>query len=161
MDKYGAGYTSAPSVTLKGGGGTNAQAGTAVLGPAAPVAILNLDGNWDIAVEGLFTGDKAQPRFQIVAAYGYAFEGHCYRFDRPRILAFAGPNGTPNAVGCGYDGLGYTLWRVKFSQRIIELTATVDEVAKTVLEANLPGRRPPNTYSANMMLAHRGGRLTS
>ena len=29
-----------------------------------------------------------------------------------------------------------------------------------VLEANLPGKRSPKSYSATMQLAHRSGRLT-
>jgi hypothetical protein len=166
MKRSGAGYTAATKAELEGGDGKDAKLGTPVLGPALPVAVLNLDGSWDLAIEGLFTRRRERPDpqfFHIVAAYGYAFEGHCYRFDRPRILAFAGPNGDA-ARGCGYDipaNLGYNMWRIKSNRRIIELTATVDDVAKTVLEANMPGRRPPNTYSAHMQLAHRGGRLTS
>src|SRR5215204_2575904 len=42
----------------------------------------------------------------IVAAYGYAFEGQCYRLDKPRVLAFRRVFETA-AAGCGYDGLNY------------------------------------------------------
>jgi hypothetical protein len=153
----GFGYLTPPKATVEGGGGTGAVLATTL----ATTAILNLDGNWDVRIEGVPA--SGTPNFNIVAAYGYAYEGHCYRFDRPRILGFGGRTGEP-AVGCGYDiptALGYAMWRTKSNRRIIEFTAAVDNVDKIILEANLPGRRPPNTYSANMMLAHRGGRLTS
>jgi hypothetical protein len=107
--------------------------------------------------------DPSGTDFQIVAAYGYAFQGHCYRFDRPRILMFAS-NGVPpmeDAVGCGFDvSAQYQMWRVAPDSDVMELTAQIDTFRTLVLEANLPGRRPPNTYSSEMMLAHRGGRLT-
>jgi hypothetical protein len=165
MDSFGVGYGTPPAVKLEGGGATtNASLGTPVLGQTL-LAVLNLEeGKWDIAIEGVFAGDKSQPPpFQIAAAYGYAYEGHCYRFDRPRVLAFQGRDGV-NAKGCGYDipaNLGYKMWRIKSNKRIIELTVAVDNAEKIILEANLPGRRPPNTYSAHMQLAHRGGRLTN
>jgi hypothetical protein len=103
--------------------------------------------------------------FQIVAAYGYAYEGHCYRFDRPRILMFSsreiGPNPGADAAGCGFDvSKEYKMWRVPSDKEVMELTAQIDTFRTLVLEANLPGRRPPNTYASEMMLAHRGGRLT-
>jgi hypothetical protein len=101
----------------------------------------------------------------IVAAYGYAFEGHCYRFDRPRILVFKQEAGPIAAHGCGFDVQGtapdeYRMWRVSAGNEVMELAAQNDTFRKIVLEANLPGRRPPNTYASEMMLAHRGGRLT-
>jgi hypothetical protein len=96
----------------------------------------------------------------IVAAYGYAFEGQCYRLDRPRVLAFEFVPASA-AVGCGYDGLDYHMWRVRPARRVIELNFNVGEFEKIILDANLPGKRPPNTYASNMRLVHRGGRLTS
>lgn len=111
-------------------------------------------------------GPKSNPAgtdFQIVAAYGYAYEGHCYRFDRPRVLMFAS-NGLPpmaSAAGCGFNiSPQYQMWRVPAEREVMELTAQIDTFRKVVLEANLPGRRPPNTYASDMMMAHRGGRLT-
>ena len=41
------------------------------------------------------------PRCSIVLAYGYAFEGHCYRFDKARIFVTDAPEEDP--IGCGFD----------------------------------------------------------
>jgi hypothetical protein len=98
----------------------------------------------------------------FVAAYGYAFEGHCYRFDKPKIFIVPYSGQAPLAVGCGFkEELGYRMWRLRALDQALELTATYDTLQKLALEASLPGRRAPNTYEANMQLAHRGGRLTS
>jgi hypothetical protein len=102
--------------------------------------------------------DEAQ--CSIVAAYGYAFEGQCYRLDKPRVLAFNFVK-EGAAAGCGYDPLTYKMWRVRPANNVIELNVTVGMFEKVFLEANLPGKRAPNTYASNMRLAHRGGRLTS
>jgi len=122
---------------------------------------LQFKAGWQVTL-----GPKSVPAgtdFQIVAAYGYAYEGHCYRFDRPRILMFAS-TGVPAmapAAGCGFNiSAQYQMWRVPADKEVMELTAQIDTFRAVVLEANLPGRRPPNTYASDMMLAHRGGRLT-
>ena len=39
-------------------------------------------------------------------------------------------------------------------------TVQVSTVQSLVLDANLPGKRAPNTYDNDMQMAHRGGRLT-
>jgi hypothetical protein len=105
----------------------------------------------------------------IAAIYGYAYEGHCYRLDRPKIVVFGAPGGieSQNAIGCGFDagdrgqvGSRYRMWRLRASQELIQLEMTVGTLQTVVLDANLPGRRSPTTYAANMQLAHRGGRLT-
>jgi len=132
-------------------------------------AKLNLsEGKWDVQISGSWSGTGTAPPFQIVAAYGYAFQGHCYRFDKPRILGFQGSDGQTGGLGCGFDYMGtpipagwYRMWRLRSKERLIELSATVDDVQAVVLDASLPGKRAPNTYRGDMQLAHRGGRLTS
>lgn len=137
------------------------------LNGAAPVAgvsnnianaTINVDGPWNLRLSVL---DPVNPlNYAIVAAYGYAFEGQCYRLDKIKILAFFAPNAT-QAVGCGYDNLtDFFMWRVTSRAQVIELSSTVGEFEKVVLEANLPGRKAPNTYGSHMRLAHRSGRLT-
>ncbi len=44
---------------------------------------------------------------------------------------------------------------------MLELTASIGSAETLLLEANLPGKRSPNTYGSKMQLAHRGGRLTT
>jgi hypothetical protein len=105
------------------------------------------------------------PRLQIAVIYGYAYEGQCYRLDKPKLLVFLSVNGTP-ASGCGFDTItGYSMWRVSATQdTVLELVSNADYFAKIILEGNLPGKRAPNTYAANAKpmtsLSHRGGRLT-
>jgi len=102
----------------------------------------------------------------IAAAYGYAFEGHCYRFDRFKVLVFEYTGVGLVPVGCGFDPPAnpppvyrrYSMWNIRGDTRILELTMNVGDARSIVLEANLPGKRAPNTYSA-LALAHRGGKL--
>jgi hypothetical protein len=124
-------------------------------------------------LEGFFkllrqTLERAKPvRRQFAAIYGYAYEGSCYRLDKPKILVFK-PQGkkkkTVPAVGCGFDGkdLNYSMWRVRASDTLVEMTINADTFQALILEQNLPGKRAPNTYAATMIsggMAHRGGRL--
>jgi hypothetical protein len=114
----------------------------------------------------------------IAAIYGYAYEGHCYRFDKPRVFLFEHEkirdnDGTllddENAQGCGFGGFepstgrdvpSYKMWRIRAQTNLLELNTAKDDASALILENNLPGRRAPNTYEGNMRLAHRGGRLT-
>jgi hypothetical protein len=52
------------------------------------------------------------------------------------------------------------MWRVKSQSALVELSAMIDTPQKLILDAQLPGKRAPNTYNNDMQLAHRGGRLT-
>jgi len=150
--------------------------GTSLSTPAAPraadEAYLKFDDKWRLVLKGKNGQDPMGETFIIIVAYGYAYEGHCYRFDKPKLLAF--PIGVDaakgeDAYGCGFeiprdfprDKVWYRLWRLKSAKRIMELTASVDDIQKLILEANLPGRRAPGTYRSEMQLAHRGGRLTT
>ncbi len=139
------------------------------------MARLNVEGDIDLIVGGSQKLPGVDPTFllptdfQIVAAYGYAVEGHCYRFDKPRVLGFKAGNGDDKNIGCGFDlipgtgnpGNWYKAWRLNANKRIIEMSTSVAELKSLVLDASLPGKRAPNTYRSDMQLAHRGGRLTS
>jgi hypothetical protein len=105
---------------------------------------------------------KTSKRF--AAVYGYAYEGACYRLDKPKILAFESNGNPAPAVGCGFEDeeLNYTMWRVRASDMLVEMTVNSDTFQKLILEQNLPGKRAPNTYAATMIqggVVHRGGRL--
>ena len=95
-----------------------------------------------------------------IAAYGYAYEGHCYRFDKTRILIFGGGTGAETNGGCGF-GPSYKMWRLKPNARVIDLSVSAGTVQEVVLDASLPGRRAPATYRGEMQLVHRAGRLTT
>ncbi|WP_085028366.1 hypothetical protein [Ensifer aridi] len=96
----------------------------------------------------------------IAVIYGYAYEGYCYRFDKPKLFVFS-PNITEApAKGCGYDNSGYVMWQITKKTQMLELSTSADLAEELVLNANLPGNRSPNTYGNSMALAHRSGRLT-
>ena len=103
----------------------------------------------------------------IAAVYGFAFEGHCFRPDKARIYAFHYDGLDLPAVGCGFDeestapSNGYRMWRLKMRAPLMELSAMVASAETLLLEANLPGKRAPNTYESRMQLSHRSGRLTN
>jgi hypothetical protein len=95
-----------------------------------------------------------------IAAYGYAYEGHCYRFDKTKIMVLAGGEGKSANGGCGF-GSDYKMWRLQPNARIVELSTLAGTVQEVILDTGLPGRRSPATYRGDMQLVHRGGRLTT
>ena len=112
-------------------------------------------------------GTATSEDYTIATIYGYAYEGHCYRMDKPSILVFLHEGSQAPASGCGFDAREqtkdesvYSMWRLRSPQEILQLEVTVGTLQTVVLDANLPGRRGPSTYAAHMQLAHRGGRLT-
>ena len=64
---------------------------------------VGMGGNTALRVQ-LFTGNQelAKAKYSIVLAYGYAYEGHCYRFDATRVFIVTTSSDDP-AVGCGFD----------------------------------------------------------
>src|SRR5215213_1363881 len=61
----------------------------------------------------------------IALIYGYAFEGHCYRLDRPKVLLFSHPGGNAPADGCGFD-TPYRMWRIRKKTPMLELSTSFD-----------------------------------
>jgi hypothetical protein len=160
-----------PSISIEDGSGSGAKA-VAVTGP---VAVLKIDNSrWNVGLVGMLdarrrTREDGPTDFVVLAAYGYAFEGHCYRFDKPRLIGLATRGDAEKVkgpLGCGFDtpapgdpNQWYQGWRLRSNQRIIEMGMSVGRVEDIILDANRPSRRPPNTYASDMQLAHRSGRL--
>jgi hypothetical protein len=103
--------------------------------------------------------DISNQQISVAVVYGYAFEGQCYRLDKPRLLVFAPSVIDKAAEGCGY-GDSYRMWRITSKTILLDLATSVGLAEDLLLEDNLPGNRPPNTYGNKMQLAHRGGRLS-
>ncbi|UVC10530.1 hypothetical protein IHQ71_08040 [Rhizobium sp. TH2] len=101
-------------------------------------------------------------QYSVVLGYGYAFDGHCYRFDSLRVF-IVNEDAEP-AVGCGFDSdpakPAYHMWRVRSSADLLEITLGLGDAKMLLLDANLPGKRAPTSYAIHMSMAHRGGRLT-
>jgi hypothetical protein len=124
-------------------------------------AYLPLEGSrLKLAVVKFGSDTPEDPRRMVIAVvYGYAFEGHCYRLDQPKLFVFEPRTTEAPAVGCGFDGDGYVMWQITKKTRMLELATSVDLAEELVLNASLPGNRNPNTYGNRYQLAHRGGRL--
>lgn len=97
----------------------------------------------------------------IVLAYGYAFEGHCYRLDSTRIFLVVTAPSPVDAVGCGFDGLGYKMWRITAATQILEISTAFSDARTLILDAQLPGKRSPSSYAITLKMAHRNGRLNN
>ena len=120
---------------------------------------LNLDivhNDADLGAEVQMGADEVA----VAVVYGYAYEGQCYRLDRPKLMIFEYGGGPADADGCGFSDLGYKMWFISAKQKMLELNTNVDLAEVLILEANLPGNRTPNTYGNSMKLAHRGGRIS-
>jgi hypothetical protein len=124
--------------------------------------------NAELRVQLFRAGDaQTKQKYSVVLAYGYAFEGHCYRFDANRIFIVTGPAGEP-AVGCGFDALpgakesdpSYQMWRIRASTDLLEVAVNFDDAKTLILDANLPGKRSPTSYAITQSMAHRNGRLS-
>nr|WP_156387177.1 MULTISPECIES: hypothetical protein [unclassified Rhizobium] len=90
--------------------------------------------------------------------YGYAYEGHCYKLAKPRIMYLPvlpqAIKGGECGCDCGYaPELGYLVWSVDKLDRIIALDVRSDDVKSLVLEENMPGNRSPQAYAQVMVLA--------
>lgn len=95
-------------------------------------------------------------RVSIAAVYGYSFEGHCYRLDKPRMFIIE--DAGMDANGCGFAP-PYYMWSIRARTSLMEISLSYDLAEVLILDANLPGNRSPNTYGNDMMLAHRSGKL--
>ncbi len=95
-------------------------------------------------------------KVSIAAVYGYSFEGHCYRLDKPKLIIIEQDDFEAN--GCGFTK-PYRMWSITSKTMIMEVGLNFDMTEKLVLDSNLPGNRAPNTYGNNMALGHRGGKL--
>jgi hypothetical protein len=163
----------APNVNIGAPPAVDGAIQATALAAIGTLADLNFDWRWKLGFKPYFVaGGRSDRIFQVVAAYGYAYEGHCYRFDQPRLLTFEskkGDNGEKLNIGCGFDPAylvnndappnWYRMFRLKSAQRIIELSAAVNDIQTLILDANLPGKRSPSTYTAMTQVAHRSGRL--
>jgi len=113
----------------------------------------------DLRVQ-LYHGNDAKKagEYSLILAYGYAFEGHCYRFDSTRIFLVT-DDAPKEAVGCGFDGLGYKMWRIRASTELLEIASNFGDARAIILDANLPGKRSPSSYAITLRMAHRDGRF--
>ena len=103
----------------------------------------------------------------IASVVAYSFEGHCYRLAKPKVLLFLSDRPDLAAQGCGFESTGgplsddsYRMWRLRAKTPLVDLDVRSGFAEEIILESNLPGKRPPSTYSLDMELAHRSGRLS-
>lgn len=89
----------------------------------------------------------------LAAVFGYAFEGACYRFARPRTMAFrARANSAAN--GCGF-GTGFTMWRLDRRDAVVSMRVSGGELQNALIEAHSDDDRNPATYASKAIAVHR------
>ncbi|WP_425040991.1 hypothetical protein [Primorskyibacter sp. S187A] len=114
------------------------------------------------AVASDLTDTDSLPTMALIFAYGY--EGHAYRLPKPRIMIVRG-HGEPYEATKDEDnsevlsGQLY-MWRHSKHDQTISIEVESGDLEKLVLEANQPGNRAVNSYSAHMQMSHRGGKLS-
>lgn len=100
------------------------------------------------------------PNCELALINAYIYEGRKYELPKPKIMVVSGKgeelpgNYVPNNRPLKF-------WRMSKLARTAEVTVEEGLLETLILEANLPGRRSPNSYAANMQMAHRSGRLNS
>jgi hypothetical protein len=115
----------------------------------------------------LATASESSEEFPLSAGviYGYAYEGNCYDLAKPKIMLIEAMPGDIPSDDCGFEAKqpepgNYRVWVVDKLDKCAEIELNQGFVEQIVLEANLPGKRSPRSYSATMQVAHRSGRLT-
>jgi hypothetical protein len=121
----------------------------------SPTGRIVAKANLGIALQPLAAG------LAVIAAYGYSYEGLCYRFEPSRVLVFPtdavdGLDLAPGSNACGFEP-PYQAWIVASADELLELAPTFGTVDKLIVDPRRSGKRPPNTYRSEMLLAHRGG----
>ncbi|MBB4292254.1 hypothetical protein GGE16_004330 [Rhizobium leguminosarum] len=94
----------------------------------------------------------------IGVIYGYAYEGHCYKLPKPRIMYLpVKATQIPHddcGCDCGYSpALGYSVWSLDKLERVIALDVRSDDIKTLILDENLPGNRSPLAYAQTQSLA--------
>lgn len=127
-----------------------------------PVIITTLTTVPDADDDDQYGEDDTEEYRTIGIIYGYAYEGHCYDLPKPAVMLLpVRPRRIPDD-DCGYDekqAEGYRVWVVDKLDECQHIEVSSGFVEQLVLEANMPGKRSPSTYSATMQFAHRSGRM--
>lgn len=94
----------------------------------------------------------------IGVIYGYAYEGHCYKLPKPKIMCLPVEATEILGDGCGCDcgysrELGYSVWSLDKLERVIAFDLRADDLKTLVLDENLPGNRSPLAYAQTQLLA--------
>ncbi|MTH78105.1 hypothetical protein [Paracoccus aestuariivivens] len=111
--------------------------------------------------------EESEGNYSIVLGYGYAFEGNCYRMDANRFFIVKDTKAEA-AVGCGFDLAGssgsttskFSMWRIRSSEKLLEIGVNAGDFKSLVLDGNVPGKRSPASYAITASLAHRDGRFS-
>ncbi|QFT28894.1 hypothetical protein K1718_00690 [Roseibium porphyridii] len=97
---------------------------------------------------------------QIALIRAYVYEGNYYELPKPKIMVVTG-DATDIPGDYVPKNRKLQFWRMNKLNRTTEISVEDGLLETLVLEANMPGRRSPNSYAANMQMAHKSGRLTS
>jgi len=103
---------------------------------------------------------EAGKKRQIALIRAYVYEGNYYELPKPKIMVVTG-TAAEIPVDTVPKDRKLMFWRMNRLDRTTEISVEDGLLETLILEANMPGRRSPNSYAANMQMAHRSGRLTS
>ncbi|MDV7142557.1 hypothetical protein R3X27_07660 [Tropicimonas sp. TH_r6] len=111
------------------------------------------------------SGEKPEANCPTVALiYAYGYEGHSYRLTKPRIMIVKGegkPYQEVGSSGAAGDMIGKLyVWHMSKHQQTVSVEVETGDLKSLVLDANQPGNRSVQSYSAHMQMAHRGGKLS-
>lgn len=107
--------------------------------------------------------DNESPIPAVALIYAYGYEGHTYRLARPRIIVVKGEaqEYLPTSQEPSSSLTGpLRIWRMSKHDETISIEVESGELKTLVLDANQPGNRAVNSYSAHMQMSHRGGKLS-
>lgn len=103
---------------------------------------------------------EAGKKRHIALIRAYIYEGNYYELPKPKIMVVTG-TAEEIPVDTVPKDRKLMFWRMNRLDRTTEISVEDGLLETLILEANMPGRRSPNSYAANMQMAHRSGRLTS
>lgn len=136
------------------------------------MVVRDSDGYQYLTIESDLQGGRLM---SVGVIYGYAYEGHCYKLPRPKIMFL--PDVPKKISGgkcscerahdecgrkddcdcgceCGYSSkLGYAVWSIDKQKRAIAVDVRTDDLKTLILDENMPGNRSPLTYAQAMALA--------
>ncbi len=120
-----------------------------------------------VSISASITSKQAITSNKIISCgiiVGYSYEGQTFDLPKPKIMVIPTlPEPSIPRDDSGFDKKepeGYAVWLVDKLDECVEFELNQGFVEQLILDANLPGKRAPNTYAGRMMMGHRAGRLT-
>ena len=101
----------------------------------------------------------AYPKMPYIALIqAYVFEGNVYKLPKSKLMILdKNAEEIPSPTDVTAEQMP-KCWRINKLERAVEVVVDTGLIEQLVLEANLPGKRSPNSYAANFQMANRSSR---